>query len=1145
MSQITSPGLNQRASGKFAPPPVEINPRVSVDNRFNEAGESGTLAAAADNNWISSILSRQLDRVSVKADPKFSLTVENLSDYMKGLPDEWADEFSGAGSDEEARVIRAQLKRRMSNMQTLQEAGWTGTAANLASNVVDPIAFGAGLLSGGAGWVEKGGRLARLAKAGMLAAGGTLPITAYQESQDPDGSVANTLFNTAGAFALGALGHGIGEIATGKWAIKTMKEIEARDIAMLPPGATTEKAKIAYAEELSRNRLADAIDEESARLVSESDTHADDFTGLAEAARKNELEVIDVDALDPQRTSDVEVEVPGVQKIDINEVDTAPPGGGGSGGGGKTPPQLPPPGGPLSTIVRKVRDFIAKPTDSLSAFGPVRWGMSGRLGQAPVPEVRMAASVYAQDSLARKGGEAAPYAATTWASREYRSHMAEVEREAEQHLNAYLKRNGVPAWKSFDAKVEFQKAVSWQLEGAPVGTVAPEVEAVANLHRKKYAELLDMMKRHGVPGFENVPTDPNYYPHLHNVGAVNRAIKEWGHGEVAKLYEMGMVKAGWDAADAARVAPGFLDGILNLGHFSDLDKLKFFMGDAEALKAVFKRYATGLSDADAERIAEFLKPKDAGLTPRAKRRTDLDTLVRISKTGANGQREDLWLHQLMETNAQAVLHKYTRQALGAAAEAEILRAMGLKVDPSGATTFKNFDELQDHIIRQYKAKGILTDRGPGKRDMDRLVALRKAAVGIPLHETGILSDVSRLVRAYNFIRGSGTFGIAQAVELGKLIGEIGFEPVMQQMPALRQIWKRAQNGTMTNELLAEMEEFIAAGTEGITHQVTARFNDQLGIEEFAGGGKLETLARRGEKLAGEVSGLVPITAMQQRMAGAAASQKVLNLAMSGRPLSARRLADIGLNAAMWDRIVKQVKQHATSEPGMLGRRLKRFNFDNWTDTEAGASLAASLDLWSRRVIQDSDVGAMALWMTNPSARMLVQFRTFALQAWEKQFLRGIQVRDARAFLGFALTGAFGAMAYMGQQYVGALTDKEKAKKLKKNLSAKNIALQGFARSGASSILPSMIDFTLGQFKQDPLFDSRYSGLSSRGLMSNPSFELLDSGAQFAKGLGGLVTGKPMTRSEFKAGTRLIPLQGVLGVRNGLDAIADEFPKTTK
>src|SRR5690606_26670895 len=56
-------------------------------------------------------------------------------------------------------------------------------------------------------------------------------------------------------------------------------------------------------------------------VVSESDTHAEDFVGLPEAARKGEVEVIDVDALEPQRTADVEVEVPGVQKV--SETDTA------------------------------------------------------------------------------------------------------------------------------------------------------------------------------------------------------------------------------------------------------------------------------------------------------------------------------------------------------------------------------------------------------------------------------------------------------------------------------------------------------------------------------------------------------------------------------------------------------------------------------------------------------------------------------------------------------------------------------------------------------------------------------------------------------------------------------------------------------
>ena len=782
-------------------------------------------------------------------------------------------------------------------------------------------------------------------------------------------------------------------------------------------------------------------------------------------------------------------------KVPIQKA-TAQPGVMG-GGGASVPPnppaQLPPGGNPLSKLVRTWRDFIANPVDSVAAMTRVRWGIAGRLGASEVPEMRMAASVYVQDSLARKGGAPAPYAGNTWVSREWRSNIAEIERESAQHIQSFLDSQKIPVHQRFAATEALQRAVSWELEGGPVSQVIPEAKAIADIHRRKYAELLEVAKRHGVPGFENVKTNPDYFPHLHNVGAINDAVKQYGLKNIEDLYAKGMIADGWDPVDATKVAPGYVQALLNLGSYSDLDKIRLFAGDAETLKATFKRFNIGLTDADAERIAKYLSPEDAGVNPRARRRVGLNTMVSSDLTDKNGNTTKLFLHQLIENNAQAVMHKYTRQILGAAAEAEILRAMSTSVDPSGATVFKTFDELRNHIERQYQTRGVLTDRGRARADLDRLTAIRKALVGIPLNDQSTFNDIARLIRAYNFIRGSGTFGIAQAVEFGKVVGEYGLEPIAQQWPALGKLFSRAQNGELTNETLREIEA-LGMGAERITNQVTARFDDQIGIEEFGGKG-LETTLRRGEKFAGDVSLMVPVTIAQQRMAGLAAGQTVLNLAMSGRPLSARRLADIGLDAPMWQRIIDQVKQHATKD----GVRLRAFNFDNWNDTEAAANLASSLDRWSRRAIQDSDMGSMSLWMTKPVGRMVIQFRTFAIQSWEKQTLRTIQVRDARAFIGWALTGVLGSLAYVGQQYAGSLTDKDKRRALKKNLSMKNIAAQGFARSGASSILPSVVDTTSSFFGADPLFQSRYSGLSSRGLMSNPTFDLFDSGNQFARG----------------------------------------------
>lgn len=1131
----------------------------------SESSDSFSPLDAAMNSGIWGFVSRNIERAGVKADPNFVLTDDAVKKYGTGLPIEYWDSFADAGSEEEMGLIREQMFSLYASKRKVESAGVTGWAASMLADLVDPASVAIGFATGGMGWIGKGGRVARMAKAGLLAAGTTVPVTAYVAREDPERDWRDVAYSAAGAFTLGAVGHGVGE-AFSKWANMTRRGIEYTDavdsgLTMTPKGQKFFEEEIRMSTpEWTSQANADIVRSEMAMtgdapVVSTSG----DIPAPANAANVENVDS-DLPALHDFVTSghDITVYTPpshtappvGPSIVTVPQGPAATTGGGGGAGGGNAGniggggqnALPPPPNTGLGTVVRKPNDYYAVPTDTMAAMTQLRFGLAGRLGASPIQSVREASSLYVQDWLIRKGGAPAPDAGASWAGRNHRVVFGGLRRDMQPHIDAYMQRTGVPWWRRPFEERNLAKSVSAYIEnpGRVASYVPPEVAELAKLHIQRYAELGEQAKRMGVPGFENFTADPNYFPHMWNTGAIYDKVDGWGFANVASLYEKGMVAYGWDAAKAKKAAPGFLRALMEMGQHSDVEKAGMFGANHAVMRSVLRKNVTGITEDEIQDVINMMTPNATATTPRAMSRTGLDTLVSIDRVGSNGKVEKLWLHNLLETDANAVFEKYSRQMHGAMAEAEILRAMSLRADPTGKIKFTQWDDLRQHIIDKHVEAGVRTDIGAGLRTMQRLDLVRKATVGIPLSQSSALNDFLRLVRSFNFIRIGPGFGLAQLNEFGKVAGEFGVD-FLRAWPQMRSLFRRGQTGQLDDPLLSELEEVVGAGMDRMSHQAISRFDDQAGVDELAGGAITRAM-HRGERLAGDMSGMMAVTTAQQRMAAASASHRLLRAAIDASPLSSTRLADIGIDGPMWGRISSQVKQHSSIERGISGRRLRTWNFDQWTDTEAAARVISSLDRWSRKAVQDSDLGAQLGLATTPVGRMVMQFRSYVTQAWEKQFLRGVQLRDRQTFMSWFLSGTFGSLVYMGQKYLAASTDSEAAKKLDKDLSPGNVALQGFARAGASSLLPTIVDSAIAPFGVDPIFNSRYSQLSSKGLMSNPTFALVDDVGSTMSGLGHLISGKGVIRSEAKSMTNLVPYSGALGVRQGLNALVDEVPK---
>jgi hypothetical protein len=135
------------------------------------------------------------------------------------------------------------------------------------------------------------------------------------------------------------------------------------------------------------------------------------------------------------------------------------------------------------------------------------------------------------------------------------------------------------------------------------------------------------------------------------------------------------------------------------------------------------------------------------------------------------------------------------------------------------------------------------------------------------------------------------------------------------------------------------------------------------------------------------------------MAARIAVQTLTDVAFRSRKLSKARLAGLGLSEEMSEKVFNQIKKNAITQPSTLfrNRKIKAINLAQWDDTESRDAFTVAIARWTRRSIQQNDVGNLNLYMTSTMGQILTQFRTFMLVSHAKQFLHNIKANDFKAY----------------------------------------------------------------------------------------------------------------------------------------------------
>jgi len=326
--------------------------------------------------------------------------------------------------------------------------------------------------------------------------------------------------------------------------------------------------------------------------------------------------------------------------------------------------------------------------------------------------------------------------------------------------------------------------------------------------------------------------------------------------------------------------------------------------------------------------------------------------------------------------------------------------------------------------------------------------------------------------------------------------DIGYGSMSRAFPAIEELRKAVISGTLPDEPLVKYMLSLGLGTSRITQRAEASFIMEEGL-----GQRLSGIERGSRKLANATADFSlqkPIQDAGELILAAGAMQRWLDIAHGGKPMSAKRLAQLGISEPMAERIADEMRRHAVKD----GNRLVHPNIDDWLDKEAAITFERGITRLVRRELNVGDESQAARWMSHPIARIATQFRVYPLRAWENVTLPASQVGWKHAASRYIMSSALGAlgqiMAVGIQGGLGlAATDPDF---FAKRLTPEEIGKAAIGRAAWTSLLPTGFDMALALGDEQPIFaQQRITGLGADNgavslLTGNPTLDLIRNAA---------------------------------------------------
>ncbi len=655
---------------------------------------------------------------------------------------------------------------------------------------------------------------------------------------------------------------------------------------------------------------------------------------------------------------------------------------------------------------------------------------------------------------------------------------------------------------------------------------------------------------------------PSKWGHVPEVQAALKAIKETNETIMAQMRssgvgdEAGRLTSGspyyiprrWQGAQllhfSNRIGKDRVLGMLSEGLRTGYAKFPEKEADAIA-KAIYKRFTEravdatedvggmfsisrrdelarmlkeqGLDDVDIASVSKRLYPeKHAGMS-------NIQDRVPLNLTVERG---DVRLMDMLDNNVEHTMMNYIRAASGWSAMAR--------------KGIRNQDEW-DAIIEAARRR-VLDRNDPAQvkaatEEFERLQLVQDVLVGKPPFKDDSITKAMRRVGDLTHITALGGMGITQLAEFGPAIGVMGVMRTLKSVPILFRMRKDLVSGKLKDPLWDDLRKVgTVAGDQHLLYPTRLRDDDYgLGLSGSSPFGQfIDNTLARGKEAIGYLSAQYHIMSAQNKMWAEMLVQDLGELAQKGaNKASSKRLHDMGLDTDRLNRVVEQIKKHGEFTDG----RTTMLNVSKW-EPQALEDLQVAIKRSSQQMLQQLTFSELPKWAQTPRGKMISQFRTYTIGAWEKQLQRqgGMFGFDIETASVLSWSMGLGAMSYMAKTYNASLgmSEIKRQKYLNERMSDEALVVGALSQIGLSSILPDAVGY-LGAMAtgKNPM---SYTSSARTGVTRDAEIEMRDFAASAGyvnKVLRGVATGAKAARGETLSPSDVRALRGLAPLNNGI------------
>jgi GNAT superfamily N-acetyltransferase len=790
------------------------------------------------------------------------------------------------------------------------------------------------------------------------------------------------------------------------------------------------------------------------------------------------------------------------------------------------------------TSIAEQRSAFNGSDDPKSKSLPLRMDIFAVLNRSENPLVRKLGFGLVKDAIQVDKFEAQGWTASEWKSHYRRTLAGEFYSQSKEAVREAVKARGLNMYQRISSGFdrEFHELVSRVTRGdlsvlKDNPDIAPALRKASAAMRSAYDNMYAEAVAAGVKGIDHITPQDMYVNRQWDHQSIRRA--EALHGADAVLQVLaGAIKVPGHTGDLKK-AKGFLGAVKKLEFSPVMQDIMLHAQDMGTLRKELRAAGPHMTDGDIDNIVDAMfeaKAKDggdAGLAANLKYRFDLDENFSI-KTKAG----DLRISDLLENDSRVLIDTYFNSMAGHTAMAK-----------QGITSKADWDLRMREIGDWYTANSKMADAG--KRHQALLNDIYANITGRPMstQDFSMANRVAGTMRAYTRSVMLGQLGFAAAFEMKQAAALFGTRALFTQMPSLSGILTALRQGHVPNMQLARDISHIA----GFGNEMAMSYARHAEVEDgFAGRTfhAVETKANEASHVVDILSGNAGLTAMTRSWSGRMFTQMFSDFAKGSKKLTAdwrTRMVGWGINDDDLDDVLAGFKKHTTTGPG---GRVESIDYEGWLhDSPKGyEKFQLALTRAARDAVQDHDLGETLPFMHSTLGKVFGELKSFFLVAHAKNMLKNLHYRDATAFQVYMIGLLGEGLAYATQTTANYAAQPDE---LAKRLTLDSIGRAAFFRMAAAGILPTLLDTGFGvvtggdslvQQGTTTNTDNRSlvpaSGIMAGRLMGAP------------KTLGGLLLGTDVTtQKEWRDLAGILPGSRLMGISQGVNAIADLFPKS--